>query len=426
MPSWLTRYFSSESDSEAEKGKFYYGWVVLAACLVISITNAGIRFSFGVFFKSLEEDFGWTRAVTSGVFSVTALLSCIFAIIGGWVLDRYGSRVIFTIMGCFTAVGMLLTSQARTLTHFYLSYSLLLAIGTGPGYITIASTVQRWFIKRRGLAIGIATSGIGLGTIIMTPLATQLIASYGWRASYLIMSLIVLCFVVPSAQLLRQAPSVTTTLPEGKKLKLGKRSTHDGQSHYEPRDYSLLQAAKTRSLWLFISIWFFYSSCLLTVMAHIVRHGIDLGFTPMQAGSILTVIGGANVVGRLTMGRVSDSIGRKQASLICALLLAGAMLWLTQASSLWTLYLFAIIFGFAYGGISPPIGALIGETFGLKNLGTIMGIIEIGWASGAAMGPAMAGYMFDITGSYNYAFLGGMVFMLMAAVLIRFLKVPTS
>jgi len=221
------------------------------------ITNAGTRISFGVFFKFLEEDFGWTRATTSGVFSLVNLLSFVFAIIGGWLLDRYGPRIVFTAMGTATTLSLLLTSQARTLAHFYLSYSLLLSMGTGANFVVITSTVSRWFAKRRGLAIGIATSGVGIGTIIMTPVATHLISSYGWRTSYLIMALIAFLVIIPSAQLLlRRAPSETADLPEDERAELTGPGSEEEPRPVAPKALSLLEATRTRNLWLFISIWF--------------------------------------------------------------------------------------------------------------------------------------------------------------------------
>jgi len=384
---------------------------VLAVCLAILITNGGVRLSFGVFFQSLEEDFGWTRALTSGVFSLSSLLGCVFAIIGGWVLDRYGPRVVFTVMGFSTALGLLLTSQARTLAHLYPSYSLLLAIGIGPSFVVVTSTISRWFIKRRGLALGMATSGVGLGTVIMTPLAAYLISNYGWRTSLLIMALAAFLITIPCAQLLRKSPGEAATLPEGEKS--------------EPT-FSLLQAIRSKNFWLFFSMWFFLAFCIFMVMAHVVRHGIDLGFTAMQASSILSVSGGASIAGRLIMGRVSDSIGRKKVAIICSFFLAGAMLCLIKASSLWTLYLFAAIFGFSQGGATPPLGALIAEIFGLRHIGAILGVIEIGWAAGSALGPTLAGWVFDIRGNYTFAFLAAFIAMLAVVALIFLVKTPVA
>ena len=161
-------------------------------------------------------------------------------------------------------------------------------------------------------------------------------------------------------------------------------------------------------------------------MAHIVPHAIDLGITPIQAASVLSVIGGGNILGRLVMGRASDSIGRKQAMLICTSLMAGAMLWLIWSSSSWMLYLFAIVFGFSHGGLAPPINALIGDVFGTRHIGVINAVLDAPWGIGAAVGPALAGYIFDVSGSYILAFLFGMATALITAMLVLFLRVPTA
>lgn len=427
MPSWLTtKNFSSSANSETEKRRFYYGWIVLAASLVIGIIGFGTRLSFGVFFKSLEQDFGWTRAVTSGVLSLHLLLGSAFAILAGWAIDRYGSKRVFTLMGVFIGLSLFLTSRANTLWHLFVSYSLLSAIGIGPMYPLIMATVSRWFARRRGLIIGIASSGSGIGPVLMAPIAAYLISSYGWRTSYFIMALMALFIIIPCAQLLKRAPSEVAALPEDERLKAVNLSSPQGRNYNEPEGFSLAQAAKTRNFWLFFFVWFLTSFCIWIVVAHIVRHAEDLGITSMRAASILSLIGGMSILGRLTMGRVSDSIGRKQASIICALLMVGAMLWLIEASNLWMLYLFAVVFGFSYGGESTPITAFMSDVFGLRHIGVIMGVIEVSWAVGAAFGPALAGYVFDVRGNYDVAFLAGMIAMLIAAVFILLLKAPVA
>jgi len=161
------------------KGQFFYGWVVVASCLVISTVIFGIRYSFGVFFKELEQDFEWTRAATSGLFSTYMILAALFGVLGGWALDRYGPKVVILIMGTFTGVSLLVTSLADHAWQLYLSYGFLLALGTGATYTIVMSTGSRWFSRRRGTALGIIGVGGGLGTMAMVPLAAYLVyASY--------------------------------------------------------------------------------------------------------------------------------------------------------------------------------------------------------------------------------------------------------
>jgi len=411
----LAQSLGSSSNPRLGKGRFPYEWIVVAALLIIAIVGLGLRFSFGVFFKSLQADFGWSRAATSSVFSVYMVLCGMFGILGGWAIDRYGAKVIFAVMAFFTGLSLLLTSQVTASWHLFLTYSLLLSLGTAPIYVASMSTVSRWFIKRRGLALGIVSAGAGIGMVVLAPVAAYLISGYGWHTACFILSLIIFFTMFPCALLLKRPPGEVVALSDV------------GEQHYdEPGGFSLLQATKTRSFWLLILILFLLSSCAYAVITHIVPHAIDLGIAPIEAASLVSFIGIGSVVGRVVMGRVSDSIGEKQAFLICASLMAGAMLLLTRSSDLWMLYLFTAVFGFAFGAVAPLNAALIGGGFGLRHVGIIMGVTGIGWEVGAAAGPALAGYIFDTGGSYAPAFWGGVATTLMAAVLTFFLRMPKA
>ncbi len=424
MPSRLMNIFSSSSNPKEEKGRLYYGWIVLVACFIIGVICWGIQNTFGVFFKSLETGFDWTRTLTSGIFSVFMLLCPVFAIFGGWAIDRYGSRIVVTMMGFLIGLSLLLTSLANTWWHFFISYSLLLAAGTGATFTIISSVASRWFIKRRGLAVGIVSSGIGVGTMIMPPIAAYLISIYDWRMSYCILGLVGFFVITPFAFLLKGAPGKEAASPESERLEAIHLPSAEGQAVSETRGFSFLQAARTKNFWLIFSIWFLGASCIRAMEIHIVPHAIDLDITPIRAATILSLLGGMNIPGRILVGRVSDSIGRKQAIMICTLLMAGAMLWLIWASGLWELYLFAVIFGFFAGGANTPIAALIGDTYGLRHLGIITGVLVAGFGLGAAFGSALAGYIFDVKGSYVFAFIAGLVAALVATGLALFLTAP--
>ena len=172
------------------KDKLFYGWVVVAAFFIVGTIIWGIRFSFGVFFNSIESEFNLTRAATSTIFSIYMVLGGVFAILGGWALDRYEPRIVVLLMGLFTGLGLLLTSQTNSLWQLFITYSLLLSIGTNATYVVLTSTVSRWFDKKRGLALGIAGSGVGLGMMVMAPFATYLISNFDWRMAYIGIGLI--------------------------------------------------------------------------------------------------------------------------------------------------------------------------------------------------------------------------------------------
>jgi len=152
--------------------KFFYGWVIVAAGFLMSVVGMGSRYSFGVFFKSMEIDFGMTRSMISGFFSIYMMLSCVIAVLGGWALDRKGPRKVVLLMGVFTGTSMILTSQVRSPWLLLLTYSLLLSLGTGPTFGTANTTTSRWFVKKRGLFLGITSSGGGVGAIVFAPFAT--------------------------------------------------------------------------------------------------------------------------------------------------------------------------------------------------------------------------------------------------------------
>jgi len=291
------------------------------------------------------------------------------------------------------------------------------------------STVSRWFDKNRGLALGIAGSGVGFGTVIMAPFATYLISSFDWRMAYVIMGLIAWLTVIPLSRLLRKDPYEIGALPDGVKSDSIDRclsKSINEEDDNQPIDFSPVQAFRTRSFWLIMFIWLFYASCLFLVFTHLVPHATDIGFSAGEAATVLSLIGGSAIAGRVLMGIASDRIGSKLTAIICSLVQAGALLWLIWAQDLWMLYLFALVYGFAYSGMSPSMAALIGGTFGLRRLGTILGILEIGFAIGAASGSAIGGLIFDVSNSYFLAFLLVSVAMLVVAILIALIKQETG
>jgi OFA family oxalate/formate antiporter-like MFS transporter len=389
------------------KNKFYYGWIILVACLLLITMTYGIRFSYGVFFTSIEHDFSLNRAITSGIFSVYMLLGCIFAIIGGWLSDRYGPKLVFLTMGFMTCLGLVLTSMTHEFWMLFLTYSLLLSVGTGPTYIISTSVATKWFTKRRGLALAIVTSGVGLGSIWMAPFATYLIADFGWRYSFVIIGIIAFVVIVSCSLVFKRAPSELLNSASKSAYNKTLQSKDSGE-------FSLKEALKTRNFWVVLSLWFFHGFIFFIVVTHIVPYSTDSGVTAMEAATILSIIGFTSLPSRIVMGIVSDRYGRKRAGLISALFMVLAVILLIQSTGLWTLYLFAVVFGMAYGGLSPSTTAIIGDSFGTRNIGVIMGFIEIGWVTGAAAGPALAGFIFDTTGKYHIAFL----FALLAALLI--------
>lgn len=392
---------------------FFYGWVVVIVFLISGIAIYGVRFSYGVFFKSIENEFNLTRAATSSIFSVNMLFTGIFAFLMGWALDRYGPRVVLLLMGLFTGLGLLTTGLTNSLWQLYITYGLLLAVGIGPAFAVFMSTVSRWFDKKRGLAAGIAGTGVGLGPLIMAPSATYLLINFSWRIAFIIIGLIAWLVVIPISRLLKKSPYEIDALPDGVKV-----APKDIKNNYpQSTGLSLREALGVRSFWVITLIYLFYSCNLSFIITHLVPHVTDVGFSAMEAATVLSLMGGAAIAGRVLMGIVSDRIGRKFVAFLCALLQSASVLWLIWAKDFWMLQAFAIVFGFAYGGMSPSMAALISDTFGLGRIGTIMGALEVGFGIGSAIGPAVGGYIFDVNGSYTMAFLSWAVALLTTALI---------
>ncbi|MFC2069159.1 MFS transporter [Chloroflexota bacterium] len=408
-------------NSSADKGRLYYGWIVLVACAILVIIASGMRFSFGVFFKPLATEFGLGRAVTSEIFSVYMVLSAISMVAAGWALGRYHPRVVFSIIGFFAGLSLLLTSQANDLWHIFISYSLLLAVGTGSVYIQAISLTMKWFDKNRGLAIGIVASGMGTGIMLMTPFSAWLIDSYNWQTSYFLLAFLAFFIMIPLALLLKNAPR-KPSLPNVENLNTKNSSVLDKVYYGRSVDFTLRQAARTANFWFIALVRFLLACNVYLVLTHIVPHAIDLGINPIQAASVLSLVGFGTLAGMLVLGKASDIIGKKRTVVICLLVTSLSMLWPIWSSSLCVLYIFAILLGFFQAGAGPAINSLIADVFGTRHIAVINGTLNAFWGIGAAVGPTLAGYIFDISGSYITAFLAGLVAVLISTVIALFLR----
>ncbi len=393
--------------------RIFYGWIVAIAGLLLAATGIGMRFSFGVFFKAIENEFGLSRGATSTIFSAHMLLCAVITFLGGWALDKYGPRTLGLLLGSFTGLSLLLTSHTISAWQLFISYSLLLSLGTGALFTVVNSTASRWFDKKRGFVLGITTSAGALGTIVMAPFATYLLTSFDWRAAFTVMGLIGWLVMIPLAMLLKKSPGDIGQIPDGVES-VASKITADKKSNLPPTGLSLLQASGTRSFWFLGFVSFIMALNVHLIMVHAVPYTIDMGISPADAAVILSLIGGGSILGRLVSGKVSDVVGRKVPAIACALLQSVVLIWLLWVRDLWMFNLFAIAFGFSWGGLGTMIAALVGDIFGMQRLGTILGAVNVGYALGAAVGPAMGGFIFDISGNYFTSFALGSVLLLVA------------
>ena len=405
------------SPPQSKQGKLYYGWIIIIASFFICLVAFGIQHSFGIFLKPLQDEFGWSGALTSGAFSVYFIVHGLVAVPAGWVTDRFGPKTTILTGSLLLGGGLLLTSRTNLPWQLYLSYGLFVGAGVGSVWCPLTATASRWFLEKRGLALGILSSGIGVGMLIMSPVAGWLISVFGWRISYFIIGLGVWVIIIPSAMFLVREPRDKKLLPYGA-VASEVRGDFDAMA-----GLTLQQALQTRTLWLLFFMYALCTLCIQTVIVHVVRYAITVGIPPLSAAKVLSFVGGFSVAGKLTVGSVSDLVGRRKTFVASALIQIIAVLCLIRATSISTFYLVGSVFGFSYGGFAPLVVMLTGEFLGLHSLGANLGVIMLGSSIGGAIGPVLAGRIFDITGSYAIALISAASSMLLATILSLGLKV---
>ena len=381
----------------------FYGYFIVGLSLIIMMMMWGTYYSFGVFFKPLITEFGWTRATVSGATSLAMLMSGLIGVAVGSLTDRFGPRLVLTVCGLLLGMGYFLMSQVTAVWQLYLFYGIIIGIGMGGSVIPMASTVARWFVKKRGAMTGIIVAGIGIGAMVAPPAATRLISIFDWRISYMIIGCVVLVVIVIAAQFFKRDPFLMGLTALGENEQISEKEMA-GEPLIKANDLTLLEAVYTGRFWAFTAMTFCGGFCVLTIMVHIVPHAMELGFSPTDAANVLATIGGLSILGKTLLGLAGDNIGSRNIIIISFILLSLAMLWLLTAKVIWMLFIFSALFGFAYGGLATAHSPLVAELFGLSSHGLIMGVVGIGFTLGGAAGPLLTGHIFDITGSYQSAF----------------------
>jgi MFS family permease len=395
------RFFLAKEETlpltSSTKPRIFYGYIIVAASFFIMVIMHGTYNAFGVFFTPLEEEFGSTRAVLSGANSLAFLIMGLSSILMGVLADKFSPRVVLTASASLFGVGYLLMSQAGAIWQIYLFF-ILIGIGLSASDIVPLSSVVRWFIKKRGAMSGIMKVGTGMGMMVMPMVASLLIAALGWSKSYLVLGILALVTVIPLAQLLRRNPYGMGLLPDGEK-----NPAMDRLSSIE-EGLSFREAIRTRQLWMVCGFYFTTVYCGMTILVHIAPYAMGLDVTKTVAAGIISTIGGISMLGRLVMGFTGDRIGHRRAMLVCFLISITALSWLQVAGQLWMLYLFAVIYGFSHGGFFALISPLIAGLFGTRSQGVILGIVFFSGTLGGSIGMVLSGHIFDITASYQPAF----------------------
>ncbi len=377
---------NQETNQSPKAGpRFFYGYIVVVAAFFIMLMGLGFYNTFGVFFKPMISEFGWSRALISGAFSISAFIRGLLGILMGGFTDRFGARTVLTICGLLIGLGYIFVAQINDVWQLYALYVVLIGIGVSGIWVPLLSTVARWFTKRRSMMTGIVVSGLNISSIIMPPVANWLIIIYDWRMSYTIMGGALLVTIVSAAQFLRREPTHVSQASHNERIGEGRelKPVTDG--------FSLREAVYTSQFWLAAGMMFCTGLWRIAILIHIVPHATDLGLSAVSATNILAIIGGVSILGSVIGGSISDRIGSRQAYIISFILMAIASLWLLQARGIWMLYLFATIFGLGSGLSGPLLSPLIARIFGLRSHGLIFGANNFSYTVGSAIGPFLTG-----------------------------------
>ncbi|MDP2931691.1 MAG: MFS transporter, partial [Chloroflexota bacterium] len=380
--------------------RFFYGYAVVAAIFFTSLFMFGAFTSFGIFFKPMSSELGWTRAMTSGAFSLAYVVMGFGNFGAGRLTDRFGPKAVLVTCGLLLGLSYILMSQIGAIWQMYLFYGLLTGAGMSGGDTPVLATLARWFVKRRGTFTGIAKLGAGVGILTVPALVNWLILGSGWRQAFVIVSIISLVGVVTAAMFLKRDPAAVGQLPDGD-TEMPEKKAGTGAS----RQFSLREVTGTSQFWIFAGVWFVLVFCVQVVLIHIANHVTDLGISATVAAAVVSTIGGFSLLGRGGIGYLSDRIKPKYAFILAIVFLIGAMVLVQFARQAWAFYFFAAMYGVAHGAIFTVISPVLAELFGLRAIGSIIGAIIMVGTVGGAIGPLVAGRIFDVTGSYQAAFL---------------------
>ena len=404
---------------------FYYGWIIVAVALVSMAFWLGIRSSFSVFYVALLEDFPWSRSGSAGAQSMALITYTLLAPLVGGLIDRFGPRRVIVPGILVLALGLVLCSTIDTLTQFYLMYGVVMGSGiTCIGIVTYSAILAHWFEKKRGLASGIAVSGMGLGTFLLVPLSQTFISMWGWRLTFIVTGALVLIILLPAnAILLRHKPEEIGQYPDGSKPfeTPGLPAAQHGQKRDIKTDWTLKKAVHTGRFWALMTFPFLSIIGIYIILVHNVKFLVDQGIDKMTAALIFALVGIISSIFRIFWGWLSDRIGREitfTMGILCACLGVGSLLLFEFTGSMPFTWSFFIFFGMGWGVTAPMYMSVSADLFKGKVFGLIYGFLEAGIGLAGALGAWIAGFIFDETHSYNMAFILVIVVLLLSCVFV--------
>ena len=382
-------------------GHVFYGWWIVS-------TSAGVQWlaavlwmhSYGAYVVLLQADFGWSKTVMAAAFALTRVESGILGPLQGWLVDRFGPRLILSIGTILFGIGFMLFSQIESLLAFYLTFALMALGSSLGGFATLMVSLVNWFDRHRAKAVSISQLGYSLGGLSV-PLLIISLEAFGWRTTAFWSGVLVLVAGLPLVQLVRHRPEDHGEAVDGIHIAEAERES----SAIVGRDFTAREAMRTSSFWL---ISFGHSFALLVVsavMVHLVLHlNEGLGYSLAAAGGIVASMTAFQMVGQVIGGYVGDRFNKRYICMGCMAGHSAGLILVTFATSPWMVLGFAALHGLAWGIRGPQMVALRADYFGPTSFGTIMGFSSLIVMLGMSAGPIVAGYMADTSGDYQSGF----------------------
>ncbi len=405
---------------------FFYGWIIIAVTFVTMAIRVNARTAFSLFFPPIIDEFGWERGVTAGAFSFGFLVSAGVSPLIGRLMDRAGPRAVMELGVALMAGGLLLAPLTREPWHLYVTIGVMVGAGSVClGYSGQSQFLPNWFIRRRGMAMGIAFAGVGIGSVTLLPWVQLMIEQNGWRTACTAIGLVLLIVLAPINLLLRKRPEDIGLLPDGDAAPTAssaKPVSNIVDPVWAATDWTLSCALRTARFW-WIALGFFCGLYVwYAVQVHQTQFLLDIGFSPGVAVWALGIVSLLGIPGQILLGHLSDRIGREA---IWAISCAGfaisfaALVALKYQPSLLLVYVMVFAQGALGYGLTSVMGAVVLEIFQGRQFGSIFGCIMLAGLAGGAAGPWATGFLHDVTQSYTIAFAIGIAVSALSAFAIR-------
>jgi MFS family permease len=372
----------------------FYGWVVVGVGIVVTCIGLGSMLALSVFLQPLATTMGWSRTGISAAALINWVAMGVGSFAWGALSDRFGTRAVVLSGGALLGLGLVTASRATTLLQFQLLFGVLVGLAAGSFYAPMTAITVRWFTRHRSLAVALVSAGLGLGSMLVVPLARLIITSYDWRTAMLVLGDLAWLLIIPAALLVRNPPPPDPGVAAS------------GGNDAEGGEFTAAQALRTPQ---FAAIAFTFFACCAAhsgPIFHMIANALDHGVSAMAAATVLSAAGLASFTGRIVCGLIADRVGAKRTLLAGLALQALAVSLYLVAGELASFYAVALVFGFAYGGVMPLYAILVRDYFGARIMGTVFGAVASVSTLGMAIGPWVGGWLYDAFGGYFWLFLG--------------------